>query len=73
MDLRFFLTLGMLFSSLATYLFGVAKSLHIHNFWYFGFVQVRVNVYRFDGAHLRDMTFVRFLFETEGFDLPCPA
>ncbi|CAG0926183.1 unnamed protein product, partial [Notodromas monacha] len=40
MDLRFFLTLGMLTSSICVYLFGIAKSFEIHNFGYFAVVQL---------------------------------
>ncbi|XP_004522688.1 glucose-6-phosphate exchanger SLC37A2 isoform X1 [Ceratitis capitata] len=39
-SLRYFLSLGMLFSGLFTLLFGAAKSWNIHTMWYFVIVQV---------------------------------
>ncbi|XP_019847430.1 glucose-6-phosphate exchanger SLC37A2 isoform X1 [Bactrocera dorsalis] len=39
-SLRYYLSLGMLFSGLFTLLFGAAKSWNIHNMWYFVLVQV---------------------------------
>lgn len=38
-SLRYFLTFGMLFSAIFTYMFGVAKLYDIHSFWYFIIVQ----------------------------------
>ncbi|XP_031630748.1 glucose-6-phosphate exchanger SLC37A2 isoform X2 [Contarinia nasturtii] len=38
-SLRYFLTFGMLFSAIFTYMFGVAKVYDIHSFWYFVAVQ----------------------------------
>lgn len=39
-SLRYYLSLGMLFSGLFTFLFGAAKSWNIHSMWYFVLVQV---------------------------------
>lgn len=39
-NLRYFLALGMIFSGLFSYLFGIAKTYNIHNMWYFVTVQV---------------------------------
>ncbi|XP_054738728.1 glucose-6-phosphate exchanger SLC37A2 isoform X1 [Anastrepha obliqua] len=39
-SLRYYLSLGMLFSGLFTLLFGAAKSWNIHSMWYFVIVQV---------------------------------
>lgn len=38
-SLRYFLTLGMLFSAIFTYMFGIAKTYDIHSLWYFVAVQ----------------------------------
>lgn len=38
-SLRYFLTFGMLFSGIFTYLFGIAKTYDIHSMWYFVIVQ----------------------------------
>jgi len=39
-NLRYFLALGMIFSGMATYLFGVAHPAKIHNIWFFVIVQI---------------------------------
>ncbi|XP_036331045.1 glucose-6-phosphate exchanger SLC37A2 isoform X2 [Rhagoletis pomonella] len=39
-SLRYYLSLGMLFSGLFTLLFGAAKSWNIHSMWYFVIVQI---------------------------------
>ena len=41
MDLRYFLTLGMLLSGFFTFMFGFAKYYDIHSLYYFLTVQVR--------------------------------
>lgn len=38
-SLRYFLTFGMLFSAIFTYMFGIAKTYDIHSLWYFILVQ----------------------------------
>ena len=40
-DLRLFLSLGMMLSGLLTVMFGMAYSLNIHSLWYLLFVQVK--------------------------------
>ena len=42
MDLRYFLTLGMLLSGFFTFMFGFAKYYDIHSLYYFITVQVRM-------------------------------
>lgn len=39
-NLRYFLAMGMILSGIASYLFGLARFLDIHNFSYFIIVQV---------------------------------
>ncbi|KAI1291781.1 putative glycerol-3-phosphate transporter 5 [Halotydeus destructor] len=39
-NLRYFLALGMIFSGIFTYLFGIAYYENIHNIWYFAIVQI---------------------------------
>ncbi|CAG0879510.1 unnamed protein product [Cyprideis torosa] len=39
-DVRYFLSIGMIFSGIFTYLFGIAKSYQIHSFAYFFIVQL---------------------------------
>lgn len=48
-SLRYFLTLGMLFSAFFTYLFGMAKVYDIHSFWYFVFVQAMAGMFQTTG------------------------
>lgn len=43
-SLRYFLTFGMLFSGIFTYLFGIAKTYDIHSMWYFVIVQAIAGV-----------------------------
>lgn len=43
-SLRYFLTLGMLFSAIFTYLFGIAKTYGIHSMWYFVLVQALAGI-----------------------------
>ncbi|XP_050302482.1 glucose-6-phosphate exchanger SLC37A2 isoform X2 [Anthonomus grandis grandis] len=38
-NLRYFLSLGMLFSGVFSYLFGIGKTYNIHNIWYYIIVQ----------------------------------
>jgi len=49
-NLRYFLSFGMLASGISCYLFGIAKSYNIHNLWYFIFVQVSIRLIRHIGA-----------------------
>lgn len=39
-NLRYFLSIGMLLSGIFTYLFGIAYSYGIHHLWYFLFIQI---------------------------------
>lgn len=48
-SLRYFLTLGMLFSAIFTYMFGVAKLYDIHSFWYFVVVQALAGMFQTTG------------------------
>ena len=48
-SLRYFLTLGMLFSGIFTYLFGMAKVYDIHSMWYFIAVQVVAGIFQTTG------------------------
>lgn len=41
-NLRYFLALGMIFSGIGSYLFGIARPYDIHNIWYFISVQVSI-------------------------------
>jgi MFS transporter, OPA family, solute carrier family 37 (glycerol-3-phosphate transporter), member 1/2 len=43
-SLRYFLTLGMLFSGIFCYLFGLAKTYDIHSMWYFILVQAAAGI-----------------------------
>lgn len=48
-SLRYFLTLGMLFSAIFTYMFGIAKIYDIHSFWYFVIVQALAGMFQTTG------------------------
>ncbi|XP_055610274.1 glucose-6-phosphate exchanger SLC37A2 isoform X2 [Uranotaenia lowii] len=48
-SLRYFLALGMLFSGIFCYLFGVAKVYDIHSMWYFVFVQAMAGMFQTTG------------------------
>lgn len=48
-SLRYFLTFGMLFSSIFTYMFGMAKLYDIHSFWYFIVVQALAGMFQTTG------------------------
>lgn len=48
-SLRYFLTLGMLFSAIFTYMFGMAKVYDIHSFWYFVVVQALAGMFQTTG------------------------
>lgn len=48
-SLRYFLTLGMLFSAIFTYMFGIAKLYDIHSFWYFVVVQALAGMFQTTG------------------------
>ncbi|XP_015184528.1 PREDICTED: sugar phosphate exchanger 2 isoform X2 [Polistes dominula] len=48
-NLRYFLALGMLTSAISCYLFGIAKTYKIHNFWYFIFIQAAGGVFQTSG------------------------
>ncbi|XP_024881105.1 glucose-6-phosphate exchanger SLC37A2 isoform X1 [Temnothorax curvispinosus] len=48
-NLRYFLSIGMLVSGISCYLFGIAKPYNIHNLWYFVFVQVLGGVFQTSG------------------------
>lgn len=43
-NLRYFLALGMIFSGIFSYLFGIAKTYNIHNMGYFILVQVIISI-----------------------------
>lgn len=43
-SLRYFLTLGMLFSGIFTYMFGLAKIYDIHSMWYFIIIQAMAGI-----------------------------
>lgn len=43
-SLRYFLTFGMLFSGIFTYMFGIAKTYNIHSIWYFALVQALAGI-----------------------------
>ncbi|KAJ8688407.1 hypothetical protein QAD02_024202 [Eretmocerus hayati] len=48
-NLRLFLTLGMLGTGIFTYLFGVARPYNIHSLWYFIFIQGMAGVFQTSG------------------------
>lgn len=43
-NLRYFLTFGMLASGISCYLFGIARPYNIHNLWYFVLIQVSIYI-----------------------------
>ncbi|KAK1128858.1 hypothetical protein K0M31_019997 [Melipona bicolor] len=48
-NLRYFLTFGMLASGISCYLFGIARPYNIHNLWYFVLVQAVGGVFQTSG------------------------
>ncbi|XP_070157160.1 glucose-6-phosphate exchanger SLC37A2 isoform X1 [Polyergus mexicanus] len=48
-NLRYFLSLGMLASGISCYLFGIAKSYNIHSLWYFIVVQAIGGIFQTSG------------------------
>lgn len=48
-SLRYFLTFGMLFSAIFTYMFGIAKTYDIHSLWYFIAVQALAGMFQTTG------------------------
>ncbi|XP_012251926.2 glucose-6-phosphate exchanger SLC37A2 isoform X2 [Athalia rosae] len=48
-NLRYFLALGMIFSGISCYLFGVARPYEIHSLWYFVLVQAIGGVFQTSG------------------------
>lgn len=48
-SLRYFLTFGMLFSAIFTYMFGIAKLYDIHSFWYFIVIQALAGMFQTTG------------------------
>ncbi|XP_025074988.1 glucose-6-phosphate exchanger SLC37A2 isoform X2 [Pogonomyrmex barbatus] len=48
-NLRYFLSIGMLASGISSYLFGIAKPYNIHNLWYFVFVQILGGIFQTSG------------------------
>ncbi|XP_031841766.1 major facilitator superfamily transporter 16 isoform X2 [Nomia melanderi] len=48
-NLRYFLTFGMLASGISCYLFGIARPYNIHSLWYFIFVQAIGGVFQTSG------------------------
>lgn len=48
-SLRYFLTFGMLFSAIFTYMFGIAKTYDIHSLWYFIAVQAMAGMFQTTG------------------------
>lgn len=48
-SLRYFLTFGMLFSAIFTYMFGIAKLYDIHSLWYFVIVQALAGMFQTTG------------------------
>ncbi|XP_011311846.1 sugar phosphate exchanger 2 isoform X2 [Fopius arisanus] len=48
-NLRYFLSLGMLLSGICSYLLGIAKPYNIHNLWYFILVQAMGGVFQTTG------------------------
>ncbi|XP_012217054.1 glucose-6-phosphate exchanger SLC37A2 isoform X2 [Linepithema humile] len=48
-NLRYFLSLGMLASGISCYLFGIARPYNIHNIWYFVFVQIMGGIFQTSG------------------------
>ncbi|XP_034942099.1 glucose-6-phosphate exchanger SLC37A2 isoform X2 [Chelonus insularis] len=49
MNLRYYLSLGMIASGIASYLLGIAKIYNIHSLWYFVFVQALGGVFQSSG------------------------
>lgn len=60
-NLRYFLSLGMLASGISCYLFGIAKSYNIHSLWYFIVVQVNIRLIKHIDAYIF-MWFSSFFF-----------
>ncbi|XP_015588754.1 glucose-6-phosphate exchanger SLC37A2 isoform X2 [Cephus cinctus] len=48
-NLRYFLSFGMLVSGISCYLFGIARSFNIHSLWYFVLVQALGGVFQTSG------------------------
>lgn len=48
-SLRYFLTFGMLFSAIFTYMFGIAKTYDVHSLWYFIAVQAMAGMFQTTG------------------------
>ncbi|XP_076619137.1 major facilitator superfamily transporter 16 isoform X1 [Colletes latitarsis] len=48
-NLRYFLTFGMLGSGISCYLFGIARPYNIHSLWYFVLVQVMGGIFQTSG------------------------
>ncbi|XP_023339399.1 LOW QUALITY PROTEIN: glucose-6-phosphate exchanger SLC37A2-like [Eurytemora carolleeae] len=48
-DLRFFLSIGMMMSGLLTVMFGMAYSLGIHSIWYLIFIQIACGMFQTTG------------------------
>ncbi|XP_020296460.1 glucose-6-phosphate exchanger SLC37A2 isoform X2 [Pseudomyrmex gracilis] len=48
-NLRYFLSLGMLTSGISCYLFGIARSYNIHSLWYFVLVQAIGGIFQTSG------------------------
>lgn len=48
-NLRYFLTFGMLASGISCYLFGIARPYNIHNLWYFVLIQAIGGVFQTSG------------------------
>ncbi|XP_053971689.1 glucose-6-phosphate exchanger SLC37A2 isoform X2 [Hylaeus anthracinus] len=48
-NLRYFLTFGMLASGISCYLFGIAKPYNIHSLWYFVLVQAAGGIFQTSG------------------------
>lgn len=48
-SLRYFFTFGMLFSTILTYIFGIAKTYDIHLLWYFIAVQALAGMFKTTG------------------------
>lgn len=48
-SLRYFISIGMLFSGIFCYLFGLAKTYNIHSMWYFAFVQIMAGLFQTTG------------------------
>lgn len=54
-NLRYFLSLGMLLSGLFTYVVGLAKVYNIHNLWYFILMQVSIYADYFIEKYLKQL------------------